>query len=120
MMPFAAQHAIVRAADAQQVLRQADVVSLHMSLTDENRHFINAQRLAKMKDHAMLINSDRVGLVVESAVARPAGPASCWATPPTCWNPSPLRRRIRSSKSTISSLRRTWAAGRLKAWRDRR
>jgi D-3-phosphoglycerate dehydrogenase len=67
---FAAQHDIVRAADAQQVLRQADVVSLHMSLTDENRHFINAERIALMKDKAMLINSARGGLVDELAVAQ--------------------------------------------------
>lgn len=66
---FAAAHGVVRAASAEAVLEQADVISLHMNLSDETRHFINKARLAQMKPGALLINTARGGLVDEAAVA---------------------------------------------------
>ena len=51
------------------VLKSADIVSLHMALTEENRGYINAARLATMKKGAMIINTARGGLVVEQDIA---------------------------------------------------
>jgi len=45
------------------VLQQSDVVSLHVPLTDQTRHLINAQSLRLMKSDALLINTARGGLV---------------------------------------------------------
>jgi phosphoglycerate dehydrogenase-like enzyme len=45
------------------------VISLHMNLTDETREFINAERIATMKDGCILINTARGGLVNEADVA---------------------------------------------------
>ena len=67
---FAHQHGVFRADTADEVVEKADVLSLHMNLTDENRHFINGPRLAKMKVGAMVINCARGGLVNESDVAQ--------------------------------------------------
>ena len=66
---FAAEHEVERIASAEAVLPLADVVSLHMNLTDANRSFINARTLATMKKGAYLINTARGGLVVENDVA---------------------------------------------------
>jgi D-3-phosphoglycerate dehydrogenase len=66
---FASEYAVERAATAEDVLRKADVVSLHMNLTDENRHFINRERIALMKPTAIVINTARGGLVSEADVA---------------------------------------------------
>lgn len=52
-----------------EVLKAADIVSLHMNLTDDNRGFINAARIATMKKGAMIINTARGGLVVEQDIA---------------------------------------------------
>lgn len=49
-------------------LRQADVVSLHTPLNDETRHLINADRLAMMKDTAVLVNTARGAVVDEAAL----------------------------------------------------
>ncbi len=50
------------------VLAKADVVSLHVPLTDETRHMINAGSLAQMKAGAVLINAARGGVVDEEAL----------------------------------------------------
>lgn len=52
-----------------ELLRQADVISLHCLLTDETRHMIGARELELMKPSALLINTSRGGLVDEQALA---------------------------------------------------
>lgn len=52
----------------EQLLKDADVVSLHCPLTPDTRHLIGERELALMKDDALLINVGRGGLVDEAAV----------------------------------------------------
>jgi len=66
---FARQYNVTRAASAEDILTQADIVSLHMNLTDENRGFINKKSIETMKKGAMVINTARGGLVVEQDIA---------------------------------------------------
>lgn len=50
------------------VLREADVVSIHVPLLPETTHLINAERLALMKQSAYLINTSRGPVVDEAAL----------------------------------------------------
>lgn len=59
----------VQAAAFEELLEKSDVVSLHMPLTEETKHLINKETLAKMKDGAYLINTSRGKLVDEEALA---------------------------------------------------
>jgi phosphoglycerate dehydrogenase-like enzyme len=52
-----------------ELLRDADYVSLHVPLTAETRHLIDARRLALMKPTAVLVNVARGGIVDEQALA---------------------------------------------------
>lgn len=52
-----------------ELLPQADVLSLHCLLSNETRNLIDARELALMKPTALLINTARGGLVNESAMA---------------------------------------------------
>jgi D-3-phosphoglycerate dehydrogenase / 2-oxoglutarate reductase len=54
--------------DLDALLAQADVVSLHLSLADQTRGLIGAERLARMKRGAILINTARAALVEEAAL----------------------------------------------------
>jgi D-3-phosphoglycerate dehydrogenase / 2-oxoglutarate reductase len=49
----------------EEVISQADFVSLHASLTDETRGMIGSEQFAVMKESAYLINTARGGLVKE-------------------------------------------------------
>lgn len=51
-----------------EALAQADVISLHVPLSPETRHLINAETLAQMKTGAYLVNTARGGLVDETAL----------------------------------------------------
>lgn len=50
-------------------LARADILSLHCPLTPSTSQLINTQRLRKMRDDALIINTARGGLIDESAVA---------------------------------------------------
>ena len=66
---FAQKHSVAQRSSPQEVLREADVISLHMMLTPETRGFVNQHNIALMKDGAIVINTARGGLVVEADVA---------------------------------------------------
>lgn len=53
----------------EDVLRAADVVSLHVPATPETHHLMNAERFAQMKPGALFINAARGALVDEAALA---------------------------------------------------
>ena len=50
------------------VLADADVVSLHVPLTDETRHLVDAAALASMPASAVLVNTSRGPVVDERAL----------------------------------------------------
>ena len=64
------EHGVTRV-DLPTLLRESDVVSLHVVLTRETRHMIDAAQLALMKPTAILINTSR-------------GPNTSSAAPPIC------------------------------------
>ncbi len=59
----------VEMADLDALLRDSDVVSLHVPLTDETRGMIDAAALAKMKPTAILVNTSRGPVVDVDALA---------------------------------------------------
>jgi len=57
-----------RAEEIDDVLREADCVSVHTILDDSTHHLINAKRLALMKENATLVNTSRGPVVDEAAL----------------------------------------------------
>jgi phosphoglycerate dehydrogenase-like enzyme len=112
--------------DLDTLLKQSDVVSLHVTLTPSARHIINARTLALMKPSAILINTARGGAVDEKALVaaleekRIAGAALDVFEDEPLSKTSPLRKmdhRVLLSAHMVTSNRRSglkagtvWAA----------
>ena len=93
----AAWPASVERVERDALLATADVVSLHLPLTDETHHLIDATALARMRPGAFLVNVSR------GAAGRPAPRCSTRSTPgasaarrSTSSRPSRRRRTTRS------------------------
>jgi len=54
--------------DLDTLFRESDFVSLHVNLTPETRHLINAENLRKMKRTAVLVNTSRGPVVDQKAL----------------------------------------------------
>lgn len=59
----------IRNLSLEELLAEADVVSLHVPLNEDTRHLIDRDAIARMKPGATLINAARGGVVNEAAVA---------------------------------------------------
>jgi D-lactate dehydrogenase len=57
-------------ADLDDMLAQADVITLHIPATPATRHFISDERLAAMKPGVILVNTARGSLVDTAALSR--------------------------------------------------
>lgn len=57
-------------ADYEDLLKRADVVTIHVPLTDETRGMIGARQLASMKRTALIINCSRGGIIDEGDLVR--------------------------------------------------
>ncbi len=57
-----------RLVSLEDLLAESDVVSVHLRLSEQTRGFLNRERLSRMKDGAILINTARGPIVEEAAL----------------------------------------------------
>jgi glyoxylate reductase len=55
--------------ELDELLIEADFVSVHVNLTEETRHLLNAERLRRMKPTAVVVNTSRGPVIDEAALA---------------------------------------------------
>jgi D-3-phosphoglycerate dehydrogenase/(S)-sulfolactate dehydrogenase len=71
--PFISQEAAAKLGaelvDLDALWREADVISIHVPLTEKTRNLVDAAVLAKVKKGAILVNCARGGIVDETALA---------------------------------------------------
>jgi phosphoglycerate dehydrogenase-like enzyme len=65
---FARHHGVTRVESLDEILRRADVISLHVNLTPETRHLINSETLRLIKPGAVIVNCSRGELVEVNAM----------------------------------------------------
>jgi D-3-phosphoglycerate dehydrogenase len=63
------QYPWVEFLDLEELLRRADVISIHAPLTKQTHHLIGRERLARIKKGMIIVNTSRGGLIEESALA---------------------------------------------------
>ncbi len=70
--PFMSADAIegrgAKAVDLDTLLAESDYISMHMPLTPDTKHFINADTIAKMKDGVRILCPARGGVIDEAAL----------------------------------------------------
>ncbi len=103
----------------EDLLREADVISLHAPATAETRGYFNAARLETMKPHAVLINSARGQLIDENDLAQALrhGTIGGAALDVFATEPLPPESPLRSAPNCLLSPHAAWysdaAIGRL-------
>lgn len=65
---FGMRPLLARRADPLEPVLQADVVTVHVPLTPETRHLLDADALARMRPDAVLVNTSRGPVVDEAAL----------------------------------------------------
>jgi glyoxylate reductase len=73
------------------LLARSDFVSLHVNLTAETRHLINATTLAAMKRSAVLVNTSRGPVVDQAALATALRDGVIWAAALDVTDPEPIQ-----------------------------
>jgi glyoxylate reductase len=76
--------------DLDTLLRESDFVSLHVPLTPETRHMVNADFLSKMKPSAILVNTTRGGVVDQVALYNALKSRQIFAAALDVTDPEPL------------------------------
>ncbi len=76
--------------DLDTLLQESDFVSVHVPLTSETRHLVNAGFLVKMKSNAILVNTSRGGVVDQSALYDALRAQTIFAAALDVTDPEPL------------------------------
>jgi glyoxylate reductase len=73
-----------------ELLARSDFVSVHVNLTPETRHLINATTLAAMKPSAVLVNTSRGPVIDQKALAAALRDGTIWAAALDVTDPEPI------------------------------
>ncbi len=79
-----------RQVEMDELLRTADFISLHVNLTEETRHLVNADALRAMKTTAVLVNTSRGPVVDPSALEHALRDGEIFAAGLDVTDPEPL------------------------------
>lgn len=101
----------VRFTDMETCFRESDVISLHASLNDDNREFVNRELLSIMKPSAFLLNVSRGALINETdlADALTSGTIAGAGLDVLAQEPPPLTNPLLSTPNCLITPHQAWA-----------
>lgn len=87
--------AVIKAAGVEpvsldQLLQDADVLSLHLPLNADTVHFINKASIKKMKQGSLIVNTSRGGLIDSTALAEAVNNKEIWGAALDVFEEEPL------------------------------
>ena len=62
------KHGVTLVKSVDELIKEADVISLHIPKTEETKNILNKERIDKMKNGAIIVNAARGGVVDEAAL----------------------------------------------------
>jgi len=101
--PFLQSHPIAELRTLDEVLAQADCISIHTPLTDQTRGMFNAEAFAQMKDGVIIVNTGRGKVVVEKdlAAALDSGKVRAYGTDVWFSDPPPADCPLLTAKNVF-------------------
>ncbi|MFN2484082.1 MAG: 2-hydroxyacid dehydrogenase [Candidatus Limnocylindria bacterium] len=86
-----ARHGGARFVELDELLEESDFVTLHVTLTNETRHMIDAAALRRMKPTAVLVNTSRGPVVDQAALHDALRDGEIFAAALDVTDPEPMR-----------------------------
>lgn len=83
------------------LLKRADIVSIHTPLTKETHHLISVRELQMMKSNAILVNTARGPVIEEAALVEALDKK--WISGPV-WMSSRLNQRTKKTRSSFTTM----------------
>ena len=104
------EYSYITCCSEEEVLKNADVISLHCGLNADNAKMMNAKTFSEMKKGAMLINVARGGLVDEAALADAlkSGHLGGAGIDVTCKEPLEADSPLRSAPNIVITPHMAW------------
>jgi len=92
------------------LVRQADLITLHLPLTPATRDLMSAERLAAMKPSAAIVNVSRGGLIDEVALAKALEHGAIWGAGLDVYadEPLPMDSPLRSAPNAVLTPHVAW------------
>ncbi len=100
----------VQKVDLDTLLKESDVIIIHVAMTDESRHMIGEKEIAKMKKSVILVNDARGDLFDMPAVARAIAEERIYGVGIDVWPKEPpdpnepwVQTLLKSKRTSLSS-----------------
>jgi D-3-phosphoglycerate dehydrogenase len=87
--------------ELDELLKQADIVSLHIPFSNENNHFMDEQRIGNMKKGAILVNVARGGLIDEDALCEALKSGHIGGAAIDCFEQEPYRGPLKDMENVL-------------------
>lgn len=96
------------------LFQTADILTLHLPLTDETKYIVDSPRLRTMKRNAVIINTSRGGLIDIDALVQCLNEGIIWGAALDVFEDEPLPRAhpVRDTRNVILSSHVAWYSDR--------
>jgi len=103
----------VRRLEAAELLREAGILSLHLPLVEQTKHFLNRDSLATMRKDAIIVNTARGGLIDTHALAEALTQRTLGGAGLDVFEtePLPADHPIRQSPNVLLTSHTAWYSG---------
>jgi D-3-phosphoglycerate dehydrogenase len=103
----------IRKLSSEELFREADILSLHLPLTTETKHFINGKSLALMKGEAIVVNTARGRLIDTTALAEALATGKIAGAGIDVFEdePLPADHPLRQAPNTLLTSHTAWYSG---------
>jgi D-3-phosphoglycerate dehydrogenase len=84
----------IRLVSLEELIRTADIITLHIPLTDETRNMIGEKEIGQMKDGVIIINTARGGVINEEALLNALNSGKVGGAAVDVWTEEPPKSEL--------------------------